>query len=229
MKLTTLVLGVTVILRSGVAVAAQETPTDIPKAELPKKAICVVCESSGGGHGEEKPAAGVRYKGKSYYFCASGEVAEFKKEPESFMPPVLPRPAPALELKSLEGRAASLEEFKGKIVLVDFWATWCKPCVKAMPDLMKLHSKFADKGFTVVGISLDEEGAKAVRPFVEKRKINYPILLDESKAWKLWGVRAIPAMFLIDKDGKIVRQWVGTADKKELERAIESLVGASKP
>ena len=204
--------------------ARQDTPQDITKAELPKKAVCVVCEANGGGHGEEKPAAGVRYKGKSYFFCSAKEVAEFKREPEAYMPPVLPRPAPALDVRKLDGKPAGLADYKGKVAVVDFWATWCKPCVKSMPEMMKLHEKYGAKGFTVIGVSIDEDGAKSVRPFLEKRKITYPIVLDGSKAWKAWGVRAIPAVFLVDKEGNIVRQWTGNADKKELERAIEELI-----
>ena len=204
----------------------QDAPTDIPKNELPKRAVCIVCSSAGETHGEEKAAAGVRYKGKSYFFCNTGEVAEFKKEPEAYMPPVLPRPAPALKVKTLDGKAASLADYDGKVVLVDFWATWCKPCVKAMPDLVKLHDKHKAKGFSVVGVSLDEEGAKAVRPFLEKQKLEYPVVLDEAKAWKSWGVKVIPAMFLIDRDGSIVRQWTGKADKKEVDRAVAELLTA---
>src|SRR5947209_10385019 len=103
------------------AYAEQDSPVEIPKQELPKSAHCVVCESSGSAHGEEKPAAGGRYKGKEYYFCNTGEVATFKKDPEAFMPPVLPRSAPALDVKNLDGSAASLADFKGKVLLADFW------------------------------------------------------------------------------------------------------------
>ena len=196
----------------------QDTPQEIPKSELPKKAPCVVCSAGGNEHGEEKAAAGVRYKGKTFYFCAAGEVEGFKKDPESFMPPVLPRPALSLELKTLEGGKATLTDYKGKVVLVDFWGTWCGPCVKTIPELQKLHTKYADKGFTVLGAAVGDTVPK-VRDFVKKRKVTYPMLMDDS-GWKKWGVRAVPAMFLVDKTGQIVRQWTGVPDKKEVEKAV---------
>jgi peroxiredoxin/YHS domain-containing protein len=204
--------------------AKQDTPVEIPKGDLPKTAACIVCDASGAAHGPEKPAAGVRYKGKEYYFCNKGEVATFMKEPEAFMPPVLPRPATPLEVTTLDGKKASLVDFKDKVILVDFWATWCKPCVAAMSDLQKLHDKLAPKGFSVVGVSLDEDGAKSVKPFIDKRKFAYPILLDQKEVWKRWGVRSIPAMFLIDKNGQVVRQWVGKVDKKDVEKAVTDLL-----
>jgi peroxiredoxin len=222
-RVTALLAGIAACGSLG-AETLQATPEEIAKKELPKSAACVVCEANGEGHREEKPVAGVRYKGKSYFFCNTKEVAEFKKDPEAFMPPVLPRVATALKLKSLDGSAASLADYKGKVVLVDWWATWCVPCVAAMPDVQKLHVKYADKGFTAVGISIDEEGAKKVKPFIEKRKFSYPILLDEAGEWKTWGVRAIPAMFLVDRDGQIVKQWTGKVDKKELEKAVVDLL-----
>ena len=175
---------------------AQDKPT-LMTGKLPAKAECVVCSQRGEDHGQEKPAAGVQYTGKTYYFCQKKEAEEFIKDPEAFMPPVLPRPAPAFALKNVEGQTVTLGSTKGKVLLVDFWATWCAPCVQVMPDLQKLHDKYSGKGFAVVGVSIDENGAKAVGPFLAKRKFTYPILLDTGDVWQRWGVRAIPAMFLI--------------------------------
>ena len=76
----------------GVPTFAQDTPLDIPKNELPKSAVCAVCEANGGAHGAERPAAGVRYKGRSFYFCSVKEVGAFKKDPNGYLPPVLPQP-----------------------------------------------------------------------------------------------------------------------------------------
>jgi thiol-disulfide isomerase/thioredoxin len=202
---------------------AQDKPSPIT-GKLPAKAPCVVCSANGEEHGEEKPAAGMMYKGKAYYFCNKKEVAQFAQDPESFLPPALPRPAPAASLKTLSGTPASLASMKGKVVLVDFWATWCKPCVETMPELQKLHDKYSSKGFSVVGVSIDEKGARDVEPFLAKRKFTYPMLLDQAGNWQKWGVRAIPALFLLDKNGQIVRQWTGKADKKEVERAVAELV-----
>ena len=156
---------------------AQDKPIPVT-GKLPAKAECVVCSAHGAAHGMEKPAAGMQYKGKTYYFCSKKEVAGFAKDPEGFMPPVLPRPAPAFALKSARGGTTTLSGLKGQVALIDFWATWCAPCVEAMPDLQKLHNRYAGKGFTVVGVSIDEDGMKSVGPFLAKRKFTYPILLD---------------------------------------------------
>jgi peroxiredoxin/YHS domain-containing protein len=206
------------------SLARQDTPTDIPRGELPKTAACVVCTALGSAHGEEKPAAGVRFKGKSFYFCSAKEVATFKKEPESFLPPVLPRPAPAFSLKNLAGETVKLSDLKGKVVLVDYWATWCAPCVATMPEMQKLHEKYGAKGLTVLGVSIDEEGEKKVKPFIAKRKFSYPILLDDQNIWKGYNIKAIPALFLVDREGQIVKQWTGKPDKKDVEQAVTGLL-----
>ncbi|HZP80991.1 MAG TPA: redoxin domain-containing protein [Chthonomonadaceae bacterium] len=213
-------------LLAGVAggVRAQDVPQDIPKNELPQKAVCAVCELQGSAHGEERPAAGVRYKGKAYYFCNGKEAAAFKQAPEDYMPPVLPRPAPKFTLKTLEEKETTLNDYKGKILLVDFWATWCKPCVETMPEMQKLQEKYAAKGLVVLGVSIDEKGVKAVRPFVQKRKFTYPILLDggDRPAWREFGVKSVPALFLVSREGQIVRQWTGKPKKGDVEEAVQS-------
>ena len=200
-----------------------------PKKDLPKKAVCVVCAANGEGHGEEKPVAGLRYRSKAYFFCSAKEAATFKQDPEAFMAPVLPRPAPKLLGVKLDGAAAPLTDFEGKVVLVDFWATWCAPCVATMPDLQKLHEKYSDGGFSMIGVSIDEGGANKVKPFLAKHKFTYPILLDldaKSPAWKAFGVHGVPALFLVDRNGQIVRQWTGTVNRKDVEKAVADLVEA---
>lgn len=215
------------LLLLGIGAQAQDTPQDIDKKDLPKKAPCIVCAQNGEGHDEEKPAGGVRYKGKSYYFCNVAEVKRFKEDPEAFMPPVLPRSAPKTLGQKVEGGEVLLADYKGSVMLVDFWATWCAPCIKGMPDMQKLHEKYAARGFSVVGVSIDEEGAKKVKPFLAKRKFTYPILLDtdtKNAVWKAFGVHGIPVVFLIDKTGQIVQQWTGKINKSEIEKAVEALM-----
>lgn len=206
---------------------AQDKAIDIPKSDLPKSAVCVVCSAGGEGHGEEKPAAGVRYKDRAYYFCNAKEVAGFKSDPEAFIPPLFPRPAPAATFTALDGKAVKLEDYRGKVVLLDFWATWCKPCVAAMPHLNKLQAAHGGKDFTVLGVSIDEEGAKKVRPFLTRNKVGYSVLLDSSKApaWEAFKVKGIPAVFLIDRDGKIIAQWSGKPDAKAIDKAVADAIG----
>ncbi len=202
------------------AAFAQEKPQRVT-GKLPAKAICLIC-STGGDSEAEKPAGAVTYKGKTYYFCNSGEIKKFLKDPEIYIPAVLPRPAPSFTLKTPSGDSISLESLKSKVILIDFWATWCKPCVAGMPDIQKIHEKYQSKGLIVLGISIDEDGTKKVSPFLtkSKTKFTYPILLDPTGAtWKSWGVKIIPFVALV-KDGQILAQWSGTPDPKAIEKAI---------
>jgi thiol-disulfide isomerase/thioredoxin len=216
-------------LMAPLTVRAQDKPT-IVKDNLPKKAVCLICSQGGEEHGEEKPAGAVAYKGKTYYFCNKREVEAFVKDPDAYLPAPLPRPAPAFALKNVAGETVTLAELsKGKVLLVDFWATWCGPCVKAMPDLQQLHEKHGAGGrFSVVGISIDEEGAEKVAPFLSKSKTRYtyPILLDTGEMWKQWGVKSLPTVVLV-KDGQIVGSWAGKVNLKEVEVAVTKVLEAN--
>ncbi|MCC2670375.1 MAG: Redoxin domain protein, partial [Armatimonadetes bacterium] len=133
----------------------------------PKMALCAVC-SVREGSGPEPVKATAKHEGKEYYFCADKCRTEFLKEPSVFLKAEAPRPAPAFMLKDLSGATVSLSQYRGKVVLLDFWATFCGPCMKAMPKLQKLHDQHAAKGFSVVGVATDEEGSKVVAPAVAK-------------------------------------------------------------
>jgi len=195
-------------------------------AQTPKEAICVVCRITEGATKPEKVVAASEYQKTTYYFCSKKCQEAFDADPAAFQPPALPRPAPNFALKNLTGETVALEKHRGKVVLLDFWATWCKPCVKSMPALQKLHAQFAARDFSVLGISTDEKGGKAVESFIKKHKITYPILLDaeENPAWEAYKVKVIPMMFLVDRQGQIVKQWIGETDIKEVERAVVSLL-----
>jgi thiol-disulfide isomerase/thioredoxin len=213
-----ILIGIALLLAS--AAFAQEKPQRVT-GKLPAKALCLIC-SEGGESEEEKPAGAVAYKGKTYYFCNKGEITKFLKDPDVYLPAVLPRPAPSFNLKTPSGDFINLESLKGKVVLVDFWATWCKPCIASMPDVQKLHEKYQSKGLMVLGVSIDDDGPKKVVPFLakSKTKFTYPILLDPTgAAWKAWGVKVIPFLALV-KDGQIIQQWSGTTDPKTIEKAI---------
>ncbi|MBX7135278.1 MAG: redoxin domain-containing protein [Fimbriimonadaceae bacterium] len=200
-------------------IAVQDIPVDIPKAQLPKTEHCVVCESNGEDHGTERPAAGVRYKGKAYYFCNAKEVTVFKKDPLSFMPPVLPRPMPRFELTDLGGKVWNDESLKGKVVLIDYWATWCVPCREMKPILDRLRKQFLDKDFEVLSVSIDEKRAD-LEKFLKKTKFDNPVLHDQKQTWANWRIRVVPTFFLV-KESQIIGQWSGKPSEKTLSSAIQ--------
>jgi len=206
----------TLILMSAAALAAN--------AKIPAKALCGVCALKGGETELEKVRAHSQHQGKAYYFCSEECKVEFDADPVAYLPPVFPRPAPAFVIEMLEGGDRSLADFRGKIVLVDFWATWCKPCRETMPRLQKLHSAYAARGFEVLGVSIDEDDnrIKKIGPMAEKLAIAYPIFVDakQTPAWHQFKVKAIPAMFLLDREGQIVAQWTGKIDYEQVEQAV---------
>jgi thiol-disulfide isomerase/thioredoxin len=140
--------------------------------------------------------------------------------------------APDVTFKDLGGHDATLTQYKGKVVLVNFWATWCDPCYIEIPWLIEMQQKYAAKGFTVLGVSMDEEGKSAVVPFLAKERfnvngqklpMNYPIVLgNDQTADKFGGLLGYPTSFLISRDGKIVKKVQGLISYEELTKAIES-------
>ena len=140
--------------------------------------------------------------------------------------------APEVTFKDLNGKDATLAQYKGKVVLVNFWATWCDPCYIEIPWLIEMQQKYEAKGFTVLGISMDEEGKAAVDPFLakerfnvngEKLPMNYPIVIgNDEVADKFGGLLGYPTSFLISRDGKIVKKVQGLISYEEFTKAIEA-------
>ena len=126
-------------------------------------------------------------------------------------------------LTDLQGHSWTLKDLKGKVVLVNFWATWCPPCRKEMPDLEALYNRYKDQGFVILAISEDEETNK-VAPFIAERKISYPILLDPGqKVNNLFQVEGIPKSFVYDREGKLVAQSI---DMRTQRQFLEMLAQA---
>jgi len=122
-------------------------------------------------------------------------------------------------LSDLQGNPWHLRDLKGKVVLVNFWATWCPPCRKEMPDLQALYDKYKDEGFVVISIS-DEEVAK-VQPFIAERKITYPVLLDPGrKVNDLFQVEGIPKSFVYDREGKLVAQSIDMRTRNQFQAML---------
>lgn len=133
--------------------------------------------------------------------------------------------APDFELKDASGKIVKLSDFKGKVVLLDFWATWCGPCAIEIPWFIDFQRRYKDRGFEVLGVSMDDDGWKAISPFVSEKQINYRIVLGDDKTGDQYGgVEALPTTFVIDRDGKIASVHVGLAGRKDFEDAIEKLL-----
>jgi peroxiredoxin len=123
-------------------------------------------------------------------------------------------------LRSLDGNEVKLSDTKGQVVLVDFWATWCPPCRNSIPTFIRLYNKYRDRGFTILGVGLDDE--KALIDYRNEMKIPYPILVGNNDIAKAYGVTGIPKTIFIDRQGKVRKTQVGFAP--ELESQFDALV-----
>jgi cytochrome c biogenesis protein CcmG/thiol:disulfide interchange protein DsbE len=143
-------------------------------------------------------------------------------------------PEPVVNLKDLDGKDVTLADYKGKVVLVNFWATWCDPCLGEIPDLIQLQQKFGPRGFTVLGVAMDEEGKSVVAPFVEKQRFDvdgqkqafdYPIVIGNGDvADKFGGLLGYPTSVLISRDGKQVKRITGPISTDEVSEEIQNLL-----
>lgn len=199
------------------------------EAMAAKTAMCRVCVVNHGESAPEPVKATRNHQGKEYGFCSEKCAQAFDADPAAYVEPDFPRAAPAFALRDLAGKPLSNASLKGQVVLLDFWATWCAPCRKSMPELQALHEKYRNQGFMVAGISTDEGGEAKVKKFVASKKYTYPIALDAAKnpAWEAFGVRAIPAAFLLDREGRIVAQWTGPLPVAEVEERIRAMTAAN--
>ena len=135
--------------------------------------------------------------------------------------------APDFNLPVLGGGTSSLSAMKGKVVVVNFWATWCPPCINEMPVLNDLYAAYRDQGVEVLGLSLDEEGLPITKPFVEKLGVTYPILEADRKTYQAYGnVLTIPHTFVIDREGTVAKRFVNNQTKDAFEAAIKAALAA---
>ena len=132
--------------------------------------------------------------------------------------------APEFALTDINGKPLSLAQYKGKVVLLDFWATWCAPCKVEIPHFIALQDKYGPQGLQIIGLSMDDD-AKPVVKFAAQMKINYPIAVgDEKLASKYGGVLGLPIAFIVDKEGRIVHKHVGETAPEVFEKEVAELL-----
>ena len=137
----------------------------------------------------------------------------------------LSKNAPDFTLRNAKGERLSLSDFKGKVVLLNFWATWCGPCKTEIPWFVDFETQFQARGFTVLGVSMDEDGWKVINPYVVEHKINYPIVLADEEVNELYGgIEALPTTLLIGRDGKVAFIHAGLISRADYEKEIRLLL-----
>ena len=133
--------------------------------------------------------------------------------------------APAFELANLDGKTLRMADLKGKVVLVNFWATWCGPCLLEIPWFVEFQKEYGPKGLEIVGVSMDEEGPSVVKPFVAKHEMNYTVVMGTDKTPELFGgLPGYPVSFLIDRQGKFYSKHLGLVSKEDIESEIQALL-----
>jgi thiol-disulfide isomerase/thioredoxin len=132
--------------------------------------------------------------------------------------------APDFTLQDLSGRSVKLSAQKGKVVLIEFWATWCPPCRESIPWLNTLQKRYADKGLVILAVSVDEGGWDDVQKFAVDHQISYPVLQGTDEVAQKYQVRLIPSLYLVDKLGMIKKQHMGGGNEEELEQEIKALL-----
>ncbi len=135
--------------------------------------------------------------------------------------------APDFALTDVDGQPVRLADYRGKVVVVDFWATWCGPCRMELPDLKSLYSTYKPQGFEILGLSVDEDPPAVVKKFAQTNGIPYRIVMADQDTQGRYGVRAYPTTLVIDRNGVIRARYIGITPREEFEQAIKPLLGPS--
>ncbi|MDP8990924.1 MAG: TlpA family protein disulfide reductase [Acidobacteriota bacterium] len=137
--------------------------------------------------------------------------------------------APNFTLKDADGNPVNLADYRGKVVLVNFWATWCGPCEVEIPWFVEFEKEYRDQGFAVLGLSMDDDGWKSVRPYIASHKINYRVMIASEVVSQQFGdIEALPTSFVLDRRGRIATNHVGLVDKRDYQNEILKLLEVSK-
>ncbi|HXR16353.1 MAG TPA: TlpA disulfide reductase family protein [Terriglobales bacterium] len=134
--------------------------------------------------------------------------------------------APDFTLNNASGAPVKLSEFEGKVVLLNFWATWCGGCAVEIPWFVEFASKYRDRGFSVIGVSMDDDGWKSVKPYIEKKKVNYPVVIGNTALGERYGLSSMPMTLIIDQSGRIASTHVGLVRKSDYQAEIETLLNS---
>ena len=133
--------------------------------------------------------------------------------------------APNFTLRDADGKTVKLSDYKGKVVLLNFWATWCGPCRIEIPWFVEFQKTYKDKGFSVIGVALDDEGWEVVKPYIAEKQMNYPVVVGTPEVEQHYGnIDSLPTTFLIDRAGRITGTHIGLVSKKQYADDIERLL-----
>ncbi|HEX9021245.1 MAG TPA: TlpA disulfide reductase family protein [Nitrospirota bacterium] len=132
--------------------------------------------------------------------------------------------APDFSLQDMAGKTVKLSDYKGKVVLLEFWATWCPPCRASVPGIEKLHEAYKDKGLAVLAVSMDEGGWDVVKSFMKEQGITYSVLQGNEEVAGKYEVRSIPMLLILNKEGRITRRYLGFGNDEELEKDIKAFL-----
>jgi cytochrome c biogenesis protein CcmG/thiol:disulfide interchange protein DsbE len=136
------------------------------------------------------------------------------------------QPAPNFKVISISGQTISLDNYRGHVLILDFFATWCQPCRQSIPHLVEMNRKYGKQGLQILGLSVDEEGERVVKTFTDEFRVNYPLALAGDATTVDFGVRSVPVMYIIDKKGKIAEVYRGFSNEiaRSTEQSIKRLL-----
>jgi thiol-disulfide isomerase/thioredoxin len=157
----------------------------------------------------------------------SGPIA-LMGSPDTLIPEAQRKIAPNFKLTEASGQPLTLSAYKGKVVLLDFWATWCGGCKVEIPWYIEFYKKYGNQGLAVIGVSMDDEGMKVVKPFLRQKGIEYPVVIGNEGLAKEYNLTNMPMTLLIDRNGKIAVSHVGVVDKDNFESHIQELLQQSR-
>lgn len=149
-------------------------------------------------------------------FCAAPAFAVLSKG----------QPAPPIKVTTTSGQQVTLANYRGHVLVIDFFATWCPPCRESIPHLVELNSKYGKLGLQVLGLSLDEGGEKELKAFAADKRLNYPVAIAGDELANQYGVRSIPTMYIINKKGMVAQRYMGYSDDMaaDMEGVIKQLL-----